>query len=201
MNQEITVFNVLNSFCRSVASSANRNSPLTAELLFSHYFWLWDGCSLSEIIPCNSVMTPAILCKFQGKGGGLLQCCITGRRRDLLTLLPSVHINTSAIIINIIMHSSPISHFYINTTVKWPWYEVTWSLATNRFLNSIDIQYRSGPFCHFPEVSYWCSRHKGCSAFGGRGRSLLPPYCPRGLELPHIRADCRMCQQLVTHAF
>lgn len=46
---------------------------------------------------------------------------------------------------------------------------------------------------------------RGCSAFGviasGHGWFLLPPYCPRGLELPHIRGDCRMCQQLVPHVF
>lgn len=44
MDQKIIMFNVLafffffNSLSLSVASSANRKSPLTVELSFSHYF-------------------------------------------------------------------------------------------------------------------------------------------------------------------
>lgn len=202
MNQKITMFNVpafffSNSFSLSVASSANRKSPLTVELLFSHYFWLWHGWSLSEITLCSSIMPPVILRIWGGKKGGGQFC--TGRQSDRLTLLPSVHINISTVII--IMYLSLITHFPIKTTLL----NAIRSLTTYRFLNSIHFISSINLVISPNSVVNAIDTIWGCSAFNviasAHQRSLLPPYSPRGLKLPPVRVVYRMCQQLVPHVF
>lgn len=94
MNQKITMFNVLafflNLFSLPVASSANRKSPLTVELLFSHYFWLWHGWSLSKITLCSSIMPPVIL---QKRGGGAVLHRPAKWSFDFVTISAHKHIH------------------------------------------------------------------------------------------------------------
>lgn len=183
------------------------------------HHWLWS-CYLVTIFDCGMavcylklyrarVSWRLLFCaNFREKGGDLLQCC-AGRQRDLLTLLPSVHVNTSGIIIIIIfMHSSPIFDFYFSSTLNeialiWG-HMATGYLQISQFYCYTVSDWSLLPF---PILPFWVisviGTMWGCLAFGviasGHGWFLLPPYCPRGVELPHIRADCRLCQQLVPH--
>lgn len=150
-----------------------------------------DGCYFVHIWGKRG----GIYCSAAQAGEGIFwPCChqCTETRRALLLLLSRIHLQFHTFISTLIRNSLDMrSHGHWLLTDFWILLIYRISLVPSAVSQKWVI---SG-----------IGTMRGCSAFGviasGQGWFLPSPYCPRGLELPHIRADCRMCQQLVPHVF